>query len=241
MVNSGPREITKRGVLVVEGEDERKFFDRLLRDLAFSDVQIEPVGGKSQFSERLPDLLKVPGFFEPNGSPRVKHLSIVRDRDQDNAFESIANIVRKAGLTPPDNHGEFSNGSPKVGVFIMPGQAIDGTMLEDLCLKSVEDHEAMPCVDQFASCVGALPSGPKNMSKAKVQVFRAQVFLAAQPETVDCVGLGAQKGYWNLDSLALEELKAFLYHLPWNTPDCLLRCRVRSASRVGCGGRGLSR
>lgn len=213
MVSSGPRTITKRGVLAVEGKDEINFFDGLLHHVGISDFQIVEVGGKDRFPERLPELLKVPGFFEPNGSPRVRNLAIVRDKDGDNAFESIVNIVRKAGLTPPDKHGEFSDERLRVGIFIMPGDTVDGTMLEDLCLKTVEDHEAMPCVEQFTSCVRLLPSAPKNMSKAKVQVFRAQVFLAAQADTVDAVGLGAQKGYWDFASPALTELKAFLAHL----------------------------
>jgi len=207
------RSITARSVLVVEGEDERNFFDRLLRHIGLAGVQIESVGGKNQFPERLPALLRAPGFFEADGSPWVKNLAVVRDKDGDNAFESIANIVKRAGLTPPDEHGAFSDGSPGVGIFVMPGETIDGTMLEDLCLKTVQDHEAMPCVEQFASCVGDLPSVPRNMAKAKAQVFKAQVFLAAQTDTVDAVGLGAQKGYWDFDSPALAELKAFLEHL----------------------------
>jgi len=213
VANQRARTITARSVLAVEGKDEVNFFDRLLHHVGIGDIQIEEVGGKDQFPKKLPALLKAHGFFEPDDSSYVRNLAIVRDQDQDNAFESIANIVRTAGLTPPDNHGEFSDGNPSVGIFVMPGETIDGAMLEDLCLKTVEGHEAMPCVDQFASCVGSLPSVPRNMSKAKVQVFKAQVFLAAQPETVDCVGLDARKGYWDLDSPALEELKAFLDHL----------------------------
>ena len=213
MANQKARTITARSVLVVEGEDERNFFDRLLRHIGLADVQIEPVGGKNQFSEKLPALLRVPGFFEADGSARVKNLVIVRDKDRDNAFESVASIVERAGLTPPDEHGAFSDGGPRVGIFIMPGGTIDGTMLEDLCLKTVEGHEAMACVEQFASCVCDLPSAPRTMAKAKAQVFKAQVFLAAQPDTVDAVGLGAQKGYWDFDSPALGELKAFLEHL----------------------------
>ena len=86
-------------------------------------------------------------------------------------------------------------------------------MLEDLCLRTGEDDGAMDCVTKFAACVAALPDPPKNISKAKVQVFKAQVFLAAQPQTVDSVGLGAQKGYWDLDAPCLDELKQFLLHL----------------------------
>ena len=95
----------------------------------------------------------------------------------------------------------------------MPGEAIDGTMLEDLCLKTVEKHKAMTCVNEYASCISALEPTPKNIPKAKVQVFKAKVFLAAQPEIVDSVGLGAQKKYWDIESPALDELKKFLNQL----------------------------
>jgi hypothetical protein len=122
-------------------------------------------------------------------------------------------ILEKEGFTYPKKHGQFSKGNPKVGIFIMPGEAIEGTMLEDLCLKTVENHPAMKCVNEFATCVSTLENRPKNISKAKVQVFRAKVFLAAQPEVVDLVGLGAQKKYWNFDSPSLDELKRFLSNL----------------------------
>lgn len=213
MADQVPRTITRRNVLAVEGEDERKFFAALLHHINITEVQIEPVGGKDQFKDKLPALLRTPGFYKADGSPFVAHLAIVRDKDVDDAFASIANTVAKADLTPPLSSGEFSDGSPRVGIFIMPGKTIDGTMLEDLCLKTVEDDRAMACVETFASCIAALPEPPRNMSKAKVQVFKAHVFLATQPETIDSVGLGAQKGYWNLDSPCLDELKEFLLHL----------------------------
>jgi len=207
------RTITSRNVLAVEGQDEKNFFERLLRHIGLKDVQIERVEGKNRFKDKLPELLKTSGFFQADGSSFVEHLAIIRDKDQGNAFGSVANIVAKAGLTPPEKHGEFSKAKPKVGIFIMPGDTVDGTMLEDLCLKTVEDHRAMDCVEKFASCVAGLPDPPKNMSKARAHVFKAYVFLAAQPEVVDCVGLGAQKDYWNLDSPVLSELKDFLLHM----------------------------
>ncbi len=172
------------------------------------DVQIECVGGKNQFSDKLPALLKVPGFFQPDGSSFVMRLAIVRDKDEDDAFRSIANIVKNADLVPPLAPGQFSDGSPRVGVFIMPGEHVDGTMLEDLCLETVKDHPAMRCVGLFAECVQALADSPRNPSKAKCQTF-----LAAQADIANSVGVGAQKGYWNLGSPVLNELKAFLENL----------------------------
>jgi Protein of unknown function (DUF3226) len=208
MTDSNPRSITSKKVLAVEGQDEKNFFDKLLKNLGFSDFQIEDVGGKDRFPDKLPALLKIPGFFDADGSPAVSHLVIIRDKEEDNAFKSISNIVFKAGLKPPNKHSTFSDSKPKVGIFIMPGTKVQGTMLEDLCLKTVQNHPAMKCVNEFISCASALDTKPKNLSKAK-----AQTFLAAQPEIVNSVGVGAQKGYWDFESPALDELKQFLSHL----------------------------
>jgi len=152
-------------------------------------------------------------FFHADGSYFVTHVAIVRDKDEDRAFESVVNIVERAGLKPPSSPSSFSNSKPKVGIFIMPGEAVEGTMLEDLCLETVKGKPAMECVDEFASCVSELKTPPKNISKAKAQVFKAQAFLASQTDIVNSVGLGALKDYWNFDSPCLAELKAFLSHL----------------------------
>jgi hypothetical protein len=211
--NFGPNPITNKKILSVEGKDEKNFFDIFLRYLGISNFQIEDVGGKDRFSKRFPALLKRPGFFAADETPLVTHLAIIRDKDEDEAFKSISNIVTSAGLKPPNKPSTFSDGNPKVGIFIMPGETIEGTMLEDLCLKTVENSPAMKCVNDFTSCVSTLKPMPKNVPKAQVQIFKAQVFLAAQSETVDSVGLGAQKNYWDFESTALDELKQFLNNL----------------------------
>ena len=208
-----PAPIKSKKLLAVEGKDEENFFDALLKHMNITNFDIHKVGGKNQFPKKLPALLKTRGFFAPDESPLVTHLGIVRDKDEDEAFKSISNIIATVGLKPPTKQSTFSDGTPKVGIFIMPGNKVEGTMLEDLCLKSVENHPAMKCVDEFASCVSGLPISPKNISKAKVHVFKAQVFLATQPEVADSVGLGAQKKYWNFNSPALDELKQFLSNL----------------------------
>jgi len=211
--NDALSSINSKKVIAVEGKDEINFFNALLRHMNITDFDIREIGGKDQFPKKLPALLKARGFYLGDGSSFVTHLAIIRDRDEDKAFKSIATIVANAGLKPPTKHSEFSNGFPKVGIFIMPGETIDGTMLEDLCLKTVENHKAMTCVNEYASCISALEPTPKNIPKSKVQVFKAQVFLAAQPEIVDSVGLGAQKKYWDFESHALDELKEFLIKL----------------------------
>ena len=213
MPDSAPKPIISKKILVVEGKDEINFFEGLLKYLNMSDCQIEDVGGKDQFHKKIPALKLRAGFVQADGNSFVTHLAIIRDQNGDNALKSIKEILKKVGFIPPDNHGQFSNANPKVGIFIMPGETIEGSMLEDLCLKTVEDHPAIKCADKFVSCVSKLKTMPKNISKAKVALFRAQAFLATQPETVDCVGLAAKKQYWDFDSPALNELKRFLKNL----------------------------
>ena len=209
---NGPTVITSQKILAVEGKDEINFFNKLLKHQNIN-CQVLEVGGKGQFPNKLPSLIRSPGFARADGSFAVTHLAVIRDKNGDNAFDSVTGILRDNDLVSPEKEGQFSNGKPKVGVFIMPGKKIKGTMLEDLCLETVGTHPAMKCVNEFATCVSALKTRPKNISKAKVQVFKAQVFLATQPETVGSVGLGAQKGYWDLDSPCLDDLKAFLENM----------------------------
>jgi len=208
--------IESKQILAVEGRDEKNFFDVLLEDMNIKDCETREVGGKDQFPKKFPLLLKARGFFSANDTPLVTHVGIIRDKDvmkKSDAFASIVDIVRRVGLEPPTAHSQFSNGTPKVGIFIMPGDSIEGEKLEDLCLKTVENHEAMPCVNEFAACISALENSPKDIPKAKVQVFKAQVFLAAQHEIVNSVGLGAKKRYWDFNSSAFGELKSFLNNL----------------------------
>ncbi len=211
--DDGLSPIESRKVLLGEGKDEVNFLGALLRHMNILDVHIDEGGGKNRFPEKLVALKKARGFFGPSDSCFVSHFAVIRDKNGDDAFRSVANTLKKEGFTPPPKPGTFSDANPKVGIFIMPGETIEGTMLEDLCLETVKEQPAMKCVEEFSSCVSSLDSPPKNISKAKAQVFKAQVFLATQPDFVDSVGLGAQKGYWDFESPFLTELKAFLSHL----------------------------
>ena len=89
----------------------------------------------------------------------------------------------------------------------MPGSSENG-MLEDLCLKTVKDNPAMKCVNSFIDCAKGLGEPPKNIAKAK-----AQAYLAAMPKILSSVGIAAQKGYWDLDSIELHDLKTILLAL----------------------------
>jgi len=195
--------IRQKKVLAVEGKDEVNFFNELLKDTGITGFEIRDVGGKQQFKSKLPALVRMSGFSN------VEVLAIIRDANNDAnaAFKSIKNILRKEGLKPATEVARFSKGKPKIGIFIMPGNS-DAGMLEDLCLKTVENHPAMKCVNPFVDCISKLKESPNNTAKAK-----AQAYLAAMPELANSVGVGAQKGYWNFNSEELNDLKKFIENL----------------------------
>ena len=61
--DGAPKPILPRKVLIVEGEDERRFFTPLLEHLGIGDVDVRPIGGKDQICRNLRLLaLPSPGF-----------------------------------------------------------------------------------------------------------------------------------------------------------------------------------
>ncbi len=195
--------IREKKLLLVEGGDEKNFFQAFLNHLQIIHVQIVSVGGKDQFATRFPRVVKVPGFSQ------VESLVVIRDADKDAqaAFQSIVYFLKKHGLPAPERPEEFTQEKPYVGIFIMPGSSEQG-MLEDLCLKTVTNHPAMKCVEQFADCVSHLPEPPKVMAKA-----RAHAFLAAMPKLIESVGRAAESHYWDFHSPKLANLRQFLAKL----------------------------
>ena len=198
--------ITKKKLLLVEGNDEKNFLEELFRQMGQEDiVDIHDVAGKDNFKKNMPTFMKTPGFND------VEAIAIVRDADDScrSAFVSVKGILKENSLLPPGRPGKFSQGNPKVGVFIMPDNKNSG-MLENLCLETVKDEEGMECVNLFVDCANQLASPPKNKDIAKVKV---QGFLAIMPEVPNRLGTGAQKRYWDFDSATLEPLKNFLSEL----------------------------
>ena len=120
------------------------------------------------------------------------------------AFRSACGSLRHVGLSCPPAHGQFSDGPPRVGVFIVPNGTDDG-MLETLCLHSVSTLPEFPCVDAYFQCLQAHQIAPKSLHKA-----RAHAWLASRPEPDRRVGEAAQAGYWPWNSQAFDNLWAFL-------------------------------
>lgn len=217
-MNARPKEVKTSAALLVEGKDERNFFEAFLKHLAFTNVTILELGGKPT-KDRITAALNIPGFKQ------ALAYAIIRDADDnaDDAFRSVHNFLRDLNQPRPNVRNEFAQGPPKVGVYIIPGDR-DAGMLEDLCMSTVEGHPVLPCVDDFMSCIAdkvtfldppdpnALRTTdychPNNPNKA-----RAKAFLAANKHDLPSVGVAAQKGVWDFNHACLRPLKDFLSQL----------------------------
>jgi len=194
-------EILKSGLIVVEGREDKLFFDALIKHLSFDNIQVLPISGKTELRRYLRTIIQTPGFDE------VKSLGIARDANSDPkaTLQSIRDSLKSVRLPVPEKPLAPSGSQPKVTILILPHEDTPG-MLEDLCLQAVMQDPAMVCVDQYFQCLKQKGlTLPSKMSKAKVQVF-----LGSRAEPGKLLGVAAQAGYWPFDVEAFEKVRTFL-------------------------------
>jgi hypothetical protein len=186
-------------VFVVEGKDEERFFGAMLRHMGISNVQVLGIGGKANLTPRLKALVHGP-FFN-----RVIRLGVVRDADDDPeaAFQSVSHSLGAAGLAAPTAPSRLFGDSPAVAVLIVPPEGTGA--LEDICLSSVANDPAIPCITAFFDCVEPLLGTPRHIGKAKVQAF-----LSCRPEEGKRLGEAAEAGYWPWEAPCFGVVKEFI-------------------------------
>lgn len=193
-----PATFDKSRVLLVEGETPYHFFLALTRHLLIAD-SLDILNYKG-ITELRPYLMTAASTESFRG--KVRSLGIVRDAEGNaaGARDAVDAAVKAARL--PDGM--------RVSVRILPGGADQGN-IETLCLRSVEDHAAYPCLQAFVDCTAA--NGvvwPEGYSRDKALV---QVFGATLPEPQPYAGLAAHKKAWPWGSPAFAELVKFLKDL----------------------------
>ncbi len=102
--------------LLVEGNDQRNFFEAFSDHLSLDDVQIQNFGGVDELRDFLPAFMNMSGFRE------VLSLGIVRDAEMsaEGAFQSVQSSLRNAGLPVPNQAEKRTVSSPAVTVLILP-------------------------------------------------------------------------------------------------------------------------
>ena len=194
-------------LLLVEGKDEMNLFDALMKCCFDKDpgVQVIVAGGRDRFPRNM-QAIRAAAMSRAT----LRSIAVVRDADDDahGAFQSVCDHLRYAGYVPPSNHAGFSDGTPSIGVFIVPDGSGRGA-LETLCRRSVEGTNAALCVDEYLRCLERHDAmGSRNADKSF-----AHAYLAAMEDPVARVGEGARQGVWSLESPAFAALARFLRNL----------------------------
>ena len=197
-----PAEIKSAVQLLVEGNDQRNFFEAFTSHLEIANVQIQNFGGVSELRDFLEGFVGATGFRET-----VQSLGIVRDAETSagGAFQSVQSALRNAELPVPDSPAERTDTSPAVTVLILPGDNRQG-MLETLLCESFADNPVEECIDDFFKCVESLP----DVSIERSDKARAHAYLTTKPNPHFSVGVGAKNDYWNLDHSVFSTVRDFL-------------------------------
>ena len=198
---AAPTPIGKLKQLLVEGRDEEEFFNALLRHLTIDAIEVRNYEGKGNLRRFLNVFERAPGFDE------VQSIGIVRDADDSatSAFQSVQDSLRSVNLPVPTEASVPADESPRVDVFIMPGNSEEGA-LEDLCLGALEGEPAMQCVSDYMQCVQQhLSKVPRNISKARIHAF-----LASREDPELRLGQAAHRGYFPWGDSAFEQVIKFV-------------------------------
>lgn len=215
IVNSKPNgTISKEKIIIVEGNDEVNFFDYLLKNRSElqaldlrNKVQIIPIQGVNNMKKELSVLKNRSGF------DIVKSIAVIRDADSNEAaaFESVKNFLQANNLPAPTTVGNFTDENSdgiKGGIFVIPGNDIPGTMLEDLCLASVHENPIINLVDSYISELQKLQEIQEieistNLSKTKILVY-----LASQKKIFSSLGTGVAN--FDITNICYNSLVTFL-------------------------------
>lgn len=193
--------ITGSKLLLVEGEDERRFLEVLLRLAGKDDVQVLAYGGKNSLSAQFPAVMRTPGF------DRVTWLGIAQDADLDAAaaFQRVHDVLTRNAHPAPTQPWRVQSGQPATVVLIWPDGVRHGD-LEELVWDAIVQTApaAATCVAAYFQCLGTVsPQSPS--SKARVHAYLASL---ARPD--HRLGTAAQAGLLPLSSAVFDPFRSLL-------------------------------
>ena len=219
-----PDRIRTEVQLLLEGNDERNFFEAFTEHLHLPRFQIQVLDGKDRLREFLVTLA------EATVSRKVRSIGIVRDADESarKAFQSVQTALRNANdaiqssdvkFPVPDRPEQLAGERPALSVLILPGDGQQG-MLETLLCRTFAGSGMDRCIDEFFRCAEESPDPHVSVGVAAkrghIDKARARAYLATKPDPRLSVGVAAKRGYWDLDDRAFDGVRSFLTSLDPN-------------------------
>ena len=215
-------------LLLVEGEDDHRFFRRLCCHLELARYYPYKLNGKDKLDAVLKRLR---GLLPP--FDKLQSFAIILDAD-DSAQDTLQDVNKKLAkyyqgdFVPFGKNGDIvkfpKKRIQKVGLFIMPGLEYKQGALEDLILQYIQkEHPTLKglssCVEKFQACRDG--TIPQSWRPDKHKQKRAlQAYLSMLPEHAVYVGdalgqdiasdSGEQQSFVNFDSPIFKELRDFL-------------------------------
>lgn len=205
-------------LLMVEGNDEKVFFQAYLAHLGIRDVQILDVGGKPKFRPEIKSLVAL-GLLEG-----LTHFAIIEDADNsaEDAFKKLTDLLKIMPNIGVPKQQDSWNAAAEIagGAFVMTAPNQQKGALEDLCLATVQENPLMECVNTFSSCIETFyQKAPKKKAKVEAQAFsiseiKAEAYALAKTaderHLANRFYLSVQTKVWNFDHESLSPLRNFL-------------------------------
>ena len=205
-------------LLLVEGNDDRRFFGAMREHLGVTGIEIDSYNGKPNLGNDLSERIRNPGF------QAVSSLGIVRDADDSaqSAFDSVVGSLRRVNLPTPDASAmPVERDGLRVSVLILPPGDNEGE-LEDVCLRAIAGSQDMECVEGYIGCLNNAgpPVAANRIAKARLHSYLAAgpVYVTQEGEPARRrpalrLGEAAEAGVWDWTSPAFERLAEFLRNL----------------------------
>lgn len=198
-------------LLIVEGKDDKYFFEALLQNIESDDgyelmdkFEVYFIDGKNNLSNELKAIVSTPNF-----NKKVKSIGIVIDSDSnpEGTFKSIQCSLKKANLPIPSSELSIAGNYQKVSILLVPGNNEEGN-LECLLLQSVADDPSIECIEYYIGCIQEKGLRiENNLCKAKAQIFLARF------KYVQNIGIAAKKSIWPFESNVFSKIKEFILNL----------------------------
>ena len=208
---SRPSESNPGKLLLVEGNDDCRFFNAMCRHLEINDIAIHRYNGKDNLRNDLPERVINPAF------QLISSLGIVRDADDSatSAFASVVSSLQKAGLPIPNAPLiPAERDGLRISILILPPAAARGE-LEDVCLDAIADSPDLQCVDSYLNCLNQLnpPIAANRAAKARLHAYLAvkPAYIGRQPALR--LGEAADAGVWNWAAPPFQQITNFLRNL----------------------------
>ena len=200
MICKTAKPLTSNQLLLVEGNDDYEFLQRLIKFSSTKKFEFIIIGGKPKLRSELEALPLRTGFNN------IKSFAIILDADR-NRIKTINHIKKclaSANFSPPPDVGWDRIQDPNIGYFLLPNNSGNGD-LEDLYISTISNDPVITCIDKYFDCVKSLGLRQKKISKAKVQVY-----LASKLKPTKSLEKAAQDNQWDFASKKLNDIKTFL-------------------------------